>query len=339
MTQFKAALIGAGKMGQIWADTLEGSGRVEIVAWVDTNVDAVRAGIGKVRIEPRYVGADLGRAIELSGPDFVLDASPPSAHFDNALVVLSARLPLLSEKPMSDEMERAREMVLAAERADTLYVVSQNYRFAPQLATFKHLMSDHLDRIEMLDCQFFRGPRFTGFRLEMANPLLLDIGIHAFDLARYLTSSDPVSVYCEQSSPSWNWFQGPANATALFEFTGGLRFTYHGSECADGLETSWSGSWRAVGKGGTSTWDGVGAPIAETVSPDTTSEMQRERHEPRLVADSDPHGTQASLAAFLDALEGGPRPMTECHDNIRSLAMVFAAIESSAIGKRVAVQW
>ncbi len=39
----------------------------------------------------------------------------------------------------------------------------------------------------------------------------------------------------------------------------------------------------------------------------------------------------------MNALQTGATPMGECHDNIKSLAMVFAAIESSATGKRVPV--
>jgi hypothetical protein len=31
--------------------------------------------------------------------------------------------------------------------------------------------------------------------------------------------------------------------------------------------------------------------------------------------------------------------MGECHDNIKSLAMVFGAIESAAAGRRVAIRW
>jgi hypothetical protein len=48
-----------------------------------------------------------------------------------------------------------------------------------------------------------------------------------------------------------------------------------------------------------------------------------------------PSGINGSLQEFLDALETGAKPMGECHDNIKSLAMVFSAIESSATGRRV----
>jgi predicted dehydrogenase len=50
-------------------------------------------------------------------------------------------------------------------------------------------------------------------------------------------------------------------------------------------------------------------------------------------------GIDASLADFLDALESGEQPATVCHDNIKSLAMVFAAKASADSGTRVKVTW
>jgi hypothetical protein len=42
---------------------------------------------------------------------------------------------------------------------------------------------------------------------------------------------------------------------------------------------------------------------------------------------------------MLDYLEIGKKPQGECHDNIKSLAMVFAVIESSKKGRPVQVKW
>jgi hypothetical protein len=47
------------------------------------------------------------------------------------------------------------------------------------------------------------------------------------------------------------------------------------------------------------------------------------------------HGALREMLAFLRT---GRKPQTECHDNIKSLAMVLAAIESSRAGKRVEVR-
>jgi hypothetical protein len=41
---------------------------------------------------------------------------------------------------------------------------------------------------------------------------------------------------------------------------------------------------------------------------------------------------------MLEFLRTGRKPQCECHDNIQSLAMVFAAIESSKKGRRIPVK-
>jgi predicted dehydrogenase len=51
-----------------------------------------------------------------------------------------------------------------------------------------------------------------------------------------------------------------------------------------------------------------------------------------------PPDTAGSLEDFLRALDTGSTPMGECHDNIRSLAMVLAAVESARRGQRVQVE-
>jgi hypothetical protein len=49
-------------------------------------------------------------------------------------------------------------------------------------------------------------------------------------------------------------------------------------------------------------------------------------------------GMHGALREMLAYLRTGRRPQCECHDNIKSLAMVFSAIESSHSGKRVNVR-
>ena len=55
-------------------------------------------------------------------------------------------------------------------------------------------------------------PTSGGFREEMDSPLLVDMAIHTFDAARYVTGGDPVSVLCTEFNPPWSWYRGAASA-------------------------------------------------------------------------------------------------------------------------------
>ncbi len=48
-------------------------------------------------------------------------------------------------------------------------------------------------------------------------------------------------------------------------------------------------------------------------------------------------GMHGALCELRADLRTGAVPHTECHDNIKSLAIVFAAIKSAQTGRRVAV--
>lgn len=105
--------------------------------------------------------------------------------------------------------------------------------------------------------------------------------------------------------------------------------------CSHGWPTTWECQWRAVGPKGTVLWDGEGAPEAEIVeqsnSPAGGSLI------PAQIDAQAPTRLMAPLFQFLRALDSGVASVGECHDNIKTLAMVLGAIESAAAGDRVAL--
>ena len=184
-----------------------------------------------------------------------------------------------------------------------------------------------LGSIGSLSCEFFKAPHFGGFRERMAEPLLIDMAIHQFDLARKLIGAEPVSVYCESYNPDWSWFDGNAAASALFTFADGTRFAFTGSWCAPGLETSWNGRWRAVGPAGTAIWDGDEPPVAELASGEPLP----------AVPSDDPEEIAGSLAEFVAAVRTSTVPQSEVHSNVISVAMVEAAVRSASTGTPVRI--
>jgi predicted dehydrogenase len=333
--QYRALLVGAGAMGRQWARNLDACDEATIAGWVDIQPEAAKRAAAELGIAAVHTGSDLERALAELRPDFVVDVSIPAAHHDVTLAALGAGVPVLGEKPMADTLARARAMVAASERAGKLYMVSQSRRYNAQLQALRRLIERHVGEVGILNSDFYIAPHFGGFREEMASPLILDMAIHTFDAARYLSGADPVAVYCEEFNPPWSWYQGAASATAIFEMSNGLRYTYRGSWCAEGRITSWEGEWRAVGPRGSATWDGTNPPLAETPAARSGLLAALEPHSAQVEA-IEP-GIAGSLRDFLRALKTGATPMGECHDNIKSLAMVFAAIESAATGRRVAI--
>jgi len=122
--------------------------------------------------------------------------------------------------------------------------------------------------------------------------------------------------------------------------TDSLVYTYRGSWCAEGLNTTWECDWRAIGRSGTVFWDGADQYRCEAVA---QAEGFRSTLEPVPVP---PHeagrkvgGHAGCIAEFVDCVRQGGVPETAAADNIKSLAMVFGAIASAESGRRERVTW
>jgi predicted dehydrogenase len=320
-------------MGQTWARNLAESPLAELVAWVDVRPDAAAAAIDALSLTNVAPYDSLDQALHDVAADFVVDVTPPEVHHDVTLTALDHGLPVLGEKPMAATMSQARAMVEASERAGKLYMVSQSRRYNSQLQAFRRYVQSELGDLGILNADFYIGAHFGGFRDHMESPLILDMAIHTFDQARFISGRDAVSVYAEEFNPSWSWYAGDAAASAVFEMENGVRFNYRGAWCAEGCHTSWDADWRAVGSHGTAKWEQNGTPSGERVT--GSSGFFRDVEPFALPVDPIAEGIAGSLAEFISALDGGPVPNGECHDNIRSLAMVFAVKQSSASGTRV----
>ncbi len=97
----------------------------------------------------------------------------------------------------------------------------------------------------------------------MEHVLLLDMAIHTIDLGRMLVNANPVSVYCKEWNPAGSWYDHDASAIAIFEFDNGVVYTYRGSWCSEGLNTSWDQTART--NQGSVLWDGNDEFKVETV--------------------------------------------------------------------------
>ena len=311
----RVLLAGAGAMGQAWLAAIHADPDVTLAGVADLDLAAAR------RAAPGLpVGTDVAVLAAETGADAVIDVTVPPAHHPVTTAALFAGLPVLGEKPVADTLARALSLVAAAEVSGRLFMVSQSRRWNPQLFALR-AMTAALGRVGSVSTEFHRAPRFAGFRETMAQPLLVDMAIHAFDAARFLLGGDPVTVSCQTWNPPWSWYAGDACAAAVFEMTGGARYVYHGSWCSPGAETSWNGEWRVSAEHGTARWDGDHDP-----------------HGPAVDApDGRYSGIGGALRVFAEALESGKTPMGEVHGNVLSLAMVEAAVHSAGRGRPVLI--
>ncbi|UYO97354.1 Gfo/Idh/MocA family oxidoreductase [Microbacterium sp. M28] len=320
--------VGAGGMGRAWLRTITANPDVELVGLVDLDLDTARAALADAGLDGVEIGRSAAEVARATAADAVVNVTVPEAHLVVNREALEAGLPVLCEKPAAPTVAAATVQAAIAESAGELLMISQSRRFFPALRALRREVAA-LGTIGTVRTDFFKAPHFGGFREEMPHVLLVDMAIHAFDAARYVMDAEPVSVYCEEYNPEWSWYDGAANAVAVFEFDGGARYVYDGSWCAPGLETSWNGSWRVSAADGSAEWDGDGAPRVHR--PDAGGPVVAE-------IDGSPQELAGSLAAFVTALRTGTAQENAARDNLRSLAMVEAAVRSAETGVRVRIE-
>jgi len=330
----RAVVVGAGGISGAWFPPLAKE-KVELAAVVDLRPEAAKAQVEKYQLKAE-VSTDLKATLAKHQPDFVVDLTVPEAHCAVTCTALRAGCHVIGEKPMAASMAEAREMVKTAEETGKLYMVSQSRRWDARHVAVKKTVP-RAGTLTTINCDFYIGAHFGGFRDEMPSPLILDMSIHHFDLCRFMTGADPVAVYCKEFNPKGSWYKGDVAASAIFEMTNGVIFTYRGSWCAEGCHTSWNGDWRFIGTKGTLLYEADQEPRGEVVV--GKEGFHREKAPIKvakpIVKFGGMHGGLREMLAFLRT---GVAPQTECHDNIKSLAMVFAAIESNKQGKRVPVR-
>ncbi|MBW5444626.1 gfo/Idh/MocA family oxidoreductase [Cohnella sp. CFH 77786] len=332
----RIAVAGCGSMAGAWLDDAAQRGNAEIVALVDLYEESAKA-MAERRGLQVPVFTDISEAIKRTEANLVFDVTVPASHKSITTAALRLGCHVFGEKPMAESMADAEEVVRTAEAAGKRYSVMQNRRYLKHIRPIRDFLArGGIGTVGTVHSDFFIGAHFGGFRDAMENPLIVDMAIHTFDQARFLTGADPVSVYCHEFNPPGSWYAGNASAVCIFEMSDGSVYTYRGSWCSEGFNTSWEADWRIIGDKGTVRWDGTGPASAEVVDESRQGGFSRPV---KPVALTEPwlgrEGHRGCLDEMFAALEEGRPAETDCKDNIKSAAMVFGAVESARTGRKI----
>ncbi len=340
---FRVVLVGCGGISGAWLNPVSKMPDVQIVGLVDCLEENARKRAVEFHLESAEIGTDLRTVLKKTKPDIVFDCTVPEAHVEVALEAFRHGCHVLGEKPLADSMANARRIVRAAAKAGRTHAVIQNRRFDANIRTVRNLVeSGKIGDLTTLNADFYLGAHFGGFRDRMKHVLLLDMAIHTFDAARYLGGGDPVSVYCKEWNPAGSWFDHDASAIAVFTMSNGVIYTYRGSWCAEGLNTTWESTWHGLGTKGSFRWDGASDIKAQKVKSSEAAAFNSvcEDIVPEPCTDPTKFGSHGGqITDYVNCLRNKQTPETVCSENIKSLAMVFAAIKSASCGKEVAVKW
>ncbi len=305
---------------------------VELVGGVDPDPAARKLARTVAHVPAKRLFAHLAEGIAAVEPDAVLVPTLLRDHVPVVKAALEAGKHVLVEKPFAPSVAEARELVeLAAERGLTL-MVSQNYRFFPAvLAVAELVRKGELGALHEVSIDFRRLSSFAASgpspHFGYQQPLLVDMSIHHFDLLRMILGREPERVSCETWNPPWSGFAGPPVAVAAIIFEGGPVVSYRGSWISAGPLTPWGGEWRMDFERGEVLW----TTRAEENVPGDIVVVQPRGGKPktRSLPRMGLIDRAAALTEFAAAVRARREPQSSGRDNLGSLALVAAAVDSA----------
>jgi len=345
---FRVVQVGTGGQGARWCrDFLPphvDAGRIEPVAAVDVDPEALvnaREGLG---LDDERLFADYERAFDAVDADVCTVVVPPAHHEAVVDAAVEHGLHVLSEKPIADTLAASVRIADRVREAGLKMGVTMTHRFRRDLTTLRRrVASGDYGPLDYLACRFTCNARSYGswgatFRHEMTHPLLVEGGVHHLDYLADLARGDPTRLYAEAWTPAWGDYGHGANALVTLASDGGTRATYEGAKTnAVGLN-GWEQEYvRAECRDATLVLSGG---ELRAFPYDADDEGVGEHTEfadgDRLALDERPAwGNEWLVGQFLDWLEGGEPMATNVWDNLQSVALVEAAVESAERGEAV----
>jgi inositol 2-dehydrogenase len=185
--RLNVGLIGLGRLGRVYArDLASRIPETRLTAVADTNAAAARETAAEWEVPAWY---DTSAAlIADANVDAVVIVSPTHTHREIVLQAANSRKSMFCEKPLALSLQECREMQEAVERSGTFFQMGFMRRFDPPYVAGKR----QVDEGRIGKAVVFKSTSRDPFppSLEYANPassggILVDMGIHDFDLARW----------------------------------------------------------------------------------------------------------------------------------------------------------
>ena len=339
MHPLKFAIFGTGFWARFQLAGWREIGGTECVAVYNRTVAKAEAFAREFGIPAVY--GDPAELLANERLDFIDIITDVGTHSQFVHLAAAHGLPVVCQKPMAPDLEKARTMVQVCADAGVPLLINENWRWQYPIRQFKRaLVESDLGRPFRAHIRYTNSfPVFDNqpFLKDLEEFILADIGSHILDTARYLFG-DAQTLYCQtqQITPG---IRGEDVATVMLQTELGMtvvasmsyaspvehdRFpeTYVHVECERGAVELGPDFWVRVTTGGS-----------------TLAQRYKPPHYPW--ADPAYDVVHASIVScqenLLHALQTGVPAETSGADNFKTMQLVFGAYHSACSGQVVKV--
>jgi len=346
---YKLIQVGTGGRGGAWCGRILPpnieDGLIEVVAAADINPDALGNAREHLGLREDQCYTDAAKAIEETEADICTVVVPPWIHEEVVDLALAKGMHILSEKPIADTLEASVRIADKVKKAGVKMGVTMSHRFDQDKTSLREeLRSGRHGDLDYLMCRFTCDCRQFGgwgaaFRHTMIDPLMIEGAVHHLDILADMAGSKCDTIYAQTWNPRWGSFGGDSQGLVTMLMENGTRAFYEGAKTnAVGLNW-WAQEYiRAECEGATLVL--------------SRRELERFPYNPKEMRAQGVEGEGENIPLreqrkwadawlvekFVGWLDGGEPMETNVEDNLQSVALIFAAIESSRTGAPVKVQ-
>ena len=334
--ELRIAVAGAGLIGRRHIAAIGRTPGVALAAVVDP------AGFADAGVP---VHRDLDALFSAGGIDGVILATPNAMHVPGARACIARGLPVLVEKPLSDDLPAARALVAEADRSAVPVLVGHHRRHNPLIAQAKALIEGGAigtPRAAQVTCwlakpdDYFTAAPWRG--QPGAGPISVNM-VHDVDVLRHLLGE--VTEVRAQAAPSRRGHANEDMATALLRFASGALATL---SVSDAIAAPWSWEMTARENPAYAATDQSCCLIGGSEGSLSLPDLRLWRHEgapdwftaigalqhPRPQADP----LEAQIAHFAEVIRGAP-PLVSGAEGLATLEVVEAIAVAARTGQTV----
>lgn len=301
----------------------------QVVAACDPSEEAQRAAREEFGIP--FVTGELDALLERDDIDIIDLAVHAAQRLPLVERIVKAKKPILSQKPFAMKMEDAVRMVELCEEAGVPLMVNQQARWAPAHRALRVLLDrgviGHVYSVTHFNRSFQDHPGSWVVNLEHFN--IVDHGIHFIDLSRYFTGRTPIRVKATTTMVPAQTAVSPMIYTILCEYEpeAQVMTTLHFNNIVQ-AQPLHRYEWFIDGTEGS-----IAASHRELVVSLKANPHHKEVY--AIQGNWFPDAFGGSMGEMMQALTEGRPPQTSGRDNLESIKIAYAAVESSERGVAV----
>jgi predicted dehydrogenase len=340
--------VGIGGWGRRWCEQFlppnVADGLIEVVAVADRNPATHVHAQHALGLPARRCYTDVRRAFAENEADFCTIVTPRWVHEETVDAALAHGLHILSEKPIAHTLEASVRIAAKVRQANVKMGVTMTHRFDQDKTSLRSVLrSGAYGRLDYLVGRFTCDCRRLGavnvLRPEMAHALFVDEAVHHLDLLADLAGAPCDTLYAQSWNPPWSRFPENSQALVLMRFANGTHAQYEAAKCnAIGLN-GWTEEYvRAECEGATLVLNRRALELFRHDSQRDWATGSEGSGETLPLLEQSKWANAWLIEQFVRWLDGGPAMATNVSDNLQSVALAFAAVESARTGQPVSVQ-